>query len=371
MTVRTVTRRGERRQVIDIPYKDASGRPQRYRRDAQVQTRLAALAEERRLLARLGQSGELPKAREREPETTPDPATYSEVVRHYRTTRATTQLKPSTRLTYLSLLDRLLLPRFGDWPIHDVDGRALSELDAELVADGLTPSSRRNVHVVFRAVLRCAADAGMLPDMPKLPRMPKVGRSIMRSMHRDDLDAILAKSGPAAKLAIVLAAFAGLRASEVRGLCWSDVDLKAGTITVRRAVCRGVESTPKSHHARVVPIAGPLLPLLQHAVRRRNSRWSRVALTSKGQPWGESGLRQALSRAQKRAGREGWTFHSLRRFFVTELFRQRASAPAVQALAGHADLSTTQRYAVIEASDLRSTIALFDGNVAVTAETTH
>jgi site-specific recombinase XerD len=43
---------------------------------------------------------------------------------------------------------------------------------------------------------------------------------------------------------------------------------------------------------------------------------------------------------------------------VTELFRGGASAPAVQALAGHLHLSTTQKYAHMVRKDLKATIAI-------------
>jgi site-specific recombinase XerD len=92
-----------------------------------------------------------------------------------------------------------------------------------------------------------------------------------------------------------------------------------------------------------------------------------VAITARGKPWGEFGLNQAFGRAMKRAKLDGWSFHDLRHFFVTELFRNGASAVAIQQLAGHADLATTQRYADLDANDLRSAIARIDGNGVETA----
>ena len=57
MTVRKETRGGRTRLVLDIQYRDANGKKSRYRRDAQVQTRRAAEAEERRLLVNIAQYG--------------------------------------------------------------------------------------------------------------------------------------------------------------------------------------------------------------------------------------------------------------------------------------------------------------------------
>jgi site-specific recombinase XerD len=109
----------------------------------------------------------------------------------------------------------------------------------------------------------------------------------------------------------------------------------------------------------VFSIAEPLLILLEAAGPKAAREL--VTKTSHGQPWGESGLLQAFCRAQKRAGLSGLRFHDLRHFFVTELFRRGGSAPAVQLLAGHLHLATTQRYAHLVRSDLRATISLLDG----------
>jgi len=166
-----------------------------------------------------------------------------------------TALKPSTRDRYDRLLDKLMVPRFGAVPLAECTGDALSLLDAELVQDGLAESTRRNVHIVYRSVLRCAMQGGYLKAMPKLPRLPKVGRKQPREVRVDDVDAVLAEAPASAQLAFSLAAFAGLRASEVRGLRFTDVDLKAGTLTVRRARTGRHAVTPKSHHQRVIPIA--------------------------------------------------------------------------------------------------------------------
>jgi len=161
------------------------------------------------------------------------------------------------------------------------------------------------------------------------------------------------------KVAIGLAAFAGLRRSEVIGLRWSDVDLKGNVITVRRAITRGEETTPKSGKPRPIPIAQPLLVMLEASAMSKKSPWAPVAVTGAGKLWREYGLNQSLKRVQKRAGRSRASFHDLRHFFITELFRKGVSAPVVQQLAGHADLATTQRYVDMVASDLTATIAAF------------
>jgi integrase len=368
VTVRKEDRDGKSRWVIDIPYTTAAGKGERYRRDAQVQTKTGAELEHRNLLAELARAGTLKRVKAtREVEPAPVSYTFGDAVRHYRATYMKTALKPSTRISYEDKLNRTLVPRFGELPIEAVNGPAVALLDAELVDDELLPGTRTKYQIVVRSVLREAVLAGLLAEMPKLPRLPKVGRKMPRPMRRGDLDAILQASRPAARLAFELAAFAGLRASEVRGLRWSDVDLPGRAITVRRGITSGIETTPKSHHQRRIPMSRELYATLAEAAKAKRGPWAPVALTRQGKPWGESGLNQAFKRARKRAGRLGWSFHDLRHFFVTELFRRKAPAPAVQQLAGHADLTTTQRYADFDANDLRSAIECFDGNGVETA----
>jgi hypothetical protein len=131
----------------------------------------------------------------------------------------------------------------------------------------------------------------------------------------------------------------------------------------------GIETTPKSHHHRVIPMARDLRQSLERARdASRRGPWDPVALAGTGKPWGEYGLNQAFKRVQRRAKRSGWTFHSLRHFFVSELFRCGANAAAIQRLAGHADLATTQLYADVDASDLRAAIERIDGEAETSNE---
>jgi integrase len=356
MTVRKVMRRGTPRLVIDIPYKTADGRRRRFRKDAQVQTLAAAKAEERRLLRKLGETGDLLPDAEK-----PDSShyTFADAVAHFRRTHAATRLKASSRRGYDRVIDAELVPRFGTLRVERVGRQAVNEMDADLAGDGLKPATRANVQVVLRSVLRAAVEGGLLEEMPRLPRLPRPGQSVVQTLHPDEVEAVLQAAHESQRVAFALAAYAGLRAGEVRGLRWSDVDLKRGVLTVRRSVVHGVEGPPKSGNGRVVPIAAPLRPYLKALRKARKSPWSEVALTRYGKPWSDGGLTQAFERARDRAKLSGWTFHSLRHFFITELCRRGAPTMVVKQLAGHSELSTTQRYAHMVASDLGAAIALF------------
>ena len=364
MAVQVVTRRGVRRLVIDIRYTKSDGSPGRFRRDAEVQTMAAARAEDRRRLAALAISGSptgLPEvgtppaiATEPPPVVASKP-TFDSVAKEYLRTFATSQLKASTRHGYTKIIHGLLIPQLGRLTVDTIDVEQIRKMDALLAARKARPSTRRNAQVVLRSVLcRYAVEAKILAEAPKFPRFPKVGTKVVDTLTNEQFEHLIAQAQSEQRLAFLLAAHAGLRAGEVRGLRWRDVDLDAGVLVVRQSICRGCADTPKSGHDRVVPLASSLQKAFSGLPRR--DRDDLVCLNSQGAPWGEFGLRRAFLAACRRAGLEGWRFHDLRHFFVTALFRALVPARSIQELAGHANLTTTQRYAHVTATDLEDAV---------------
>lgn len=360
MTVRTVVRRGKRRYVIDIPYQTASGTKMRFRRDAQVQTLAAARAEERRRLALLAATGSPVEGGEHEASErdgneveASEPAleaSFDEAAKAFMRSYGGTRLKPSTKRGYGMVLDGFLLDRIGEERIDAICASTIRELDAELVARGRRPSTRRQMQCVVRSILRYAKEAGLLERVPELPPLPKTGATVTRVLTREEVGRIIDASTTPHRLAFQLAAYAGLRAGEVRGLRWRDVDLERGLIIVRRSRCHGVEAPPKSGHERLVPLHPRLAEVLGAIARRKADAY--VSGPGDGEPWGEHALYHAFKSASAKAGIEGFRFHDLRHAFVTELFRGGTPAPVVQRLAGHEHLATTQRYAHAQLPDL-------------------
>lgn len=362
MTVRREQRGKESRLIIDIPYQTADGKSHRYRRDAQVQTKTAAEAEHRRLIAELAQTGTLNRSpRSPKKETAPKQSTFADAAERFKTVKLPT-LKPSTRITYADRLNALLLPRFGDLPLEEITGESLARLDADLAKERRASSTRRNFQILMRSILRVALDAGLMTSLPKFPPLPSVKRKVMTPLRREHVDAILAVAAPSARLAFALGAFAGLRSGEIRGLRWSDIDLEVGTVTIRSSISRGVESSPKSGNQDVLPLTPFLQSLLKAAQPKTGGTWVNVSIQTRERPWSESGLYKAFRKTRAAAGFEHWTLHDLRHFFVSELFRQHVPAPFTQALARHSALTTTQRYADVDANDLREAVSHLDGN---------
>jgi integrase len=329
-----------------------------------VQTKTAARAEERRLLSYLAEHGRLPLPGEElgqdgavsKPES-PSPVvpTFDDAVALYRRT-AILSKKPNTQETYEELLRGVFIAPLLKTPLTEVGLVSFGELDARLSEAGVSTSRRRNAHVVVRSVLRCAVAGGLLPELPKIPKLPKVGRTEPGVFPASELARFLEVTSKGTQLAFALSAYAGLRAGEIRGLRWGDVDLKAGALVVRRglSMVKNEPAPPKSGHERRIPLAAPLKAMLAKA--KQGAPEDPVTTSRKGTSWTYFGLRSAFGRAVKKAGLSSLGLHSLRHAFVTSLFRKEVAAPVVQKLAGHGSLAVTQLYAHVASDELRAAV---------------
>jgi integrase len=107
--------------------------------------------------------------------------------------------------------------------------------------------------------------------------------------------------------------------------------------------------TPKTSQ-REVPLTPRLARLL--AEPENAPKEAHVAVSAGGRPWGQYGLDQAFNRVRDRAGLAGWSVYSLRHYAITSWLRRGIPVHVVQKMAGHTNLSTTQRYVHFLKADL-------------------
>src|SRR5262249_19960023 len=153
----------------------------------------------------------------------------------------------------------------------------------------------------------------------------KVGVSIPSP---DEVRAILAKlSGPRRPL-LLTAIFTGLRASELRGLRWADIDLKRGELHVRQRADRyGKIGRPKSEAGeRTVPLPPMVVSTLrEHKLACPNSDLELAFPNSKGRidqrnsivEWASTRRRWPLASSMSAARRSTGGLHSLRHFYAS------------------------------------------------------
>lgn len=168
----------------------------------------------------------------------------------------------------------------------------------------------------------------------------------------------------------------GLRAGELRGLEWGDVDLTGRRIHVRRTDPGrpGMTSNePKGGRARVVPLTPEavecLRDLASQAPKRKVS--DRVWLPLHHKRNGEMtpgrtethGFR-AMVRATRKAKLEGVSWHALRHTCASWLIMRGVPHRVVQAILGHASLTETERYSHLLPSFTHANVDLLDTPLA-------
>jgi len=182
----------------------------------------------------------------------------------------------------------------------------------------------------------------------------QVGRDIpSRDEIRRLLDASPQRQIPILKVAV----FCGLRASELRGLRWKDVDLKRGEIHVKQRADRYLEIGPPKSDAgeRKVPIPpGVLMALKEWKLACPKGELDLVFPTSSGKAQHHSNIvRDILNPSMLEAGlvtsdgKPKYGLHSLRHFFASWLINRKEDGgremplKTAQMLLGHSSITMT------------------------------
>lgn len=104
----------------------------------------------------------------------------------------------------------------------------------------------------------------------------------------------------------------------------------------------------------------------------RHLRAARVICQRDGSPLTQDMVADHVARAAKRAALATSGVHRLRHSFCSHLAMRGAPAWAIQELAGHQDLITTQRYMHLSPAAIEGAIRCWiDGQVRLKADTTH
>ena len=167
-----------------------------------------------------------------------------------------------------------------------------------------------------------------------------------------------------AHLVVLLGGEAGLRCGEMMALEWADVDLTKRQLTVQRSEWKGNVMATKSGRVRYVPLTARLVTTLR---QHRHLRSSRVLCDGDGKPLSQRDVQGLVRRAARRANLRNVGVHILRHSFCSHLAMRGAPARAIQELAGHQELGTTQRYMHLNPAALDAAIQLLErGNRVAT-----
>ncbi|MGI8801440.1 MAG: site-specific integrase [Solirubrobacteraceae bacterium] len=230
------------------------------------------------------------------------------------------------------------------------------------LADGtyvqLTPASsrtKRKYLVNLNGILKRAIKLGALSANP-VAVVDRPGRirtrrslatsSFLRPVEVHALIRSAAEESEQDSIMFMVAAFCGLRLSELLDLRWRALDFDASSLHVETSFVRDAEGTPKSGAGRVVPMAAEVArALAAHAQRGpMRSADDLVFGGARGGHMDPNRLRHRYYAALQRAGLKRIRIHDLRHTFGTVCAAKGIPQTTIKEWMGHADLATTEIY---------------------------
>jgi len=228
-------------------------------------------------------------------------------------------------------------------------GRAdLMDFIAARVHGGARPRSTARQLSSFRRFFRYLIREALIAEDPTAQiAMPKIGRSLPRSLSEAEVEALLAAPAVADPLGhrdrtmLEVLYATGLRVSEL-------VHLKLGQVNMNQGVIRVLG---KGNRERLIPLGEEAMRWLKTFIdgARADILLDRSTDFLFPTRRGDRMTRQAFWHIIKRYARKAavdrdLSPHTLRHAFATHLLNHGADLRVVQMLLGHSDLSTTQIY---------------------------
>ena len=276
-----------------------------------------------------------------------------EVIEKYFAEHVVPKRKAGTRLMYRVLIDKHITPKLGKLKVADVEYRHVAKLHHEMAG---TPYQANRMVAALNAFFKWCGKYGYYPREKNpcsgIDKFPEVKKE--EFLKEADLTAIgvaltlleanwHAKKKPAitppVAAALRLLVLTGARHMEILSLRWEYINTEEGTATLPDS---------KTGH-KVLQLNSAALAVLE--TLPQISPWVFPSDSSRGHM---VSLKNSWPDVVKEAGLHGrWRVHDLRHAFASVMVNSGASLPVVGKILGHAQASTTARYAHVAENPAR------------------
>ena len=267
----------------------------------------------------------------------------------------------NARSSYRTFLDRHILPVLGDVLLVEVSPAMIQKLLVDFQRAGYAHATTVKLYNILNGIFEMAFLDDSIPMNPMLkvkrpaPRKDEQPKEESEKAYTiQDLAYILSCAAQEPlqwQTYISLAADTGLRRGECCGLQWSDIDFKAGAVTVRRnlqyTAAAGVYATsPKNGKLRVVDVGPDTLALLkQLREKQAQSCLSKWCFTQEGtaEPMHPQSPTRYFQKFGQRYGVKDFHPHKLRHSSASIAITSGADVVSVSERLGHSDTAVTLR----------------------------
>ena len=260
---------------------------------------------------------------------------------------------------------KLIDARLGKVKLSKLTAQHLDRAYKQWLDEGLHPTSVHHLHSVLSAALNQAVKWGIVPaavtklaSPPPLRVKPHVvpGPEVIQRL----ITTAEERGQPILAAAVAIAATTGARRGELLGIRWTDVDLDAGVLHIRRAIKHDdgpgwVIGSTKTHAERRIALDAFSVEVLKahRKAIEQHAQDALVALDPDGyvftfDPTGSTPMRpdslgQAFRRLCEKEGVTGVSLHTLRHFSASVLVASGRDVRTIAGRLGHSDPTTTLR----------------------------
>jgi integrase len=249
-------------------------------------------------------------------------------------------------------------PALGRVKLKNITPTHARALYREKLDTGLAPRTVNYVHTTLSKALKDAVADGLITRNPASSvKAPRPKKKEIRPLSSEQAKVFLeAVRGDRFEAAFVVALHCGLREGEILGLNWSDVDLDAGTLQVRRTLSEALAGhlfePPKNGKGRSVKLTARAVEALRNHLTRQIEEIERlgdryrdqglVFPSQVGTPMNAKNLTaRSFKPLLKRAKLPNIRFHDLRHTFATLMLQNGEHPKVVQEMLGHATIAIT------------------------------
>jgi integrase len=210
-------------------------------------------------------------------------------------------VRPTTAGGYRYISDNRIVPEWGHLRLRALRAVEVQAFLASELRRGQAPSTVRQTLRILRIALERARGFGLVKtNVAREVATPRVPRPVIVPLAPREVRALLRVTRGQAIGRLIVLGLAGLRAGELRGLQWADLELRARRLHVRRTAQwagRGLDILPPKTRASLRTIALPRFVVRELARVLRRQRRAFLFAGPKGTPLHGTVLQRWLARA--------------------------------------------------------------------------
>ena len=281
-----------------------------------------------------------------------------------------TSVTDVTYASYEKAIKNKIIPYFDRFHpnllLREVTAKQIQDYYSyEMDVNRLSTNTVIHRHANIRKALQYAYKTDLIPSNPadKVQR-PRKDPFQTKPYKAEELEKLFkAVKGTNLELGVILAAFYGLRRSEVIGLKWDAIDFERKTMAIRHTVVQttvngkevliGKDSTKTKSSHRTLPLVAPFEEFLLNLKEKQNinrkicgTSYCRdyldyVYVNEMGELMKPNYLSEGFPKFLKNHGLRQIRFHDLRHSCATLLYANGVALKDIQEWLGHSDIATT------------------------------